>query len=315
MNILITGVNGFVGSNITEKLKNSHNLYGIDINQSSKDGIKQIYTWNEFDKVPKVNAVVHLAGKAHDTDNKSETQSYFDVNTGLTVTAFEWFLKSEAETFIFFSSVKAAADVVHGDELREDVVPMPKGPYGESKLKAEEYILSRKEEYESMSKRVYIVRPAMIHGPGNKGSLNLLYAVVKRGIPWPLGKYINRRSFCSIDNISSVVELLIIKDSVESGVYHVCDDEAISTNELIEEMCSVMGKKAIILYIPKVIINGIALVGSALKLPLNRFRLNKLTENYVVSNSKIKMALGIDKMPVSSSEGIEKTIKSFNNKN
>ena len=41
------------------------------------------------------------------------------------------------------------------------------------------------------------------------------------------------------------------------------------------------------------------------------FLLCKLTENYVVSNAKIKQALGIDKMPVSAQEGMRKTLDSF----
>lgn len=311
MNILITGINGFVGTNFTNEWNKRYAVYGLDIKQPAKEGVEQTYSWDELGKIPTMNAVIHLAGKAHDTDNKSEAQSYFDVNTGLTQKVFDWFLKSNTETFIFFSSVKAAADVVHGDELTEDVKPDPVGPYGESKIKAEEYILSKRAEYESKGKRVYIVRPAMIHGPGNKGNLNLLYGVVKRGIPWPLGAYENRRSFCSIDNITFVVEQLIITDRVESGIYHVCDDEAISTNELIEAICGAMGKKAKIWHMPKGFIDNIAKVGLVLKLPLNTFRLQKLTENYVVSNAKIKTELGIEEMPVTASKGIEKTIKSF----
>jgi nucleoside-diphosphate-sugar epimerase len=57
--------------------------------------------------------------------------------------------------------------------------------------------------------------------------------------------------------------------------------------------------------------NGAAAIGGALKLPLNKERLRKLTENYVVSNAKIKKALGIDKMPVSAKEGMRKTLDSF----
>lgn len=58
-------------------------------------------------------------------------------------------------------------------------------------------------------KRVYILRPCMIHGPGNKGNLNLLYNVVRKGIPWPLGDFENKRSFTSIDNLCYVVEGLL----------------------------------------------------------------------------------------------------------
>ena len=151
----------------------------------------------------------------------------------------------------------------------------------------------------------------MIHGPGNKGNLNLLYSVVSKGIPWPLGAFDNKRSFCSIDNISYVVEQLIVKDGVESGVYHVGDDEPLSTNELIGLISESVGKKSPIWKLPKGLMDTAARVGEVLHLPLNKVRLQKLTENYVVSNDKIKRALGIDRMPVSAREGMRKTLESF----
>ena len=152
----------------------------------------------------------------------------------------------------------------------------------------------------------------MIHGPGNKGNLNLLYSVVKKGIPWPLGAYENRRSFCSIGNISYVVEQLIVKESIESGIYHVGDDEPLSTNELIRLIGESVGRKSHIWHLPKGLMNGAAAIGGALKLPLNKERLRKLTETYVVSNAKIKRALGIEKMPVTARDGMMKTLSSFN---
>ena len=62
-------------------------------------------------------------------------------------------------------------------------------------------------------KKVYIMRPCMIHGPGNKGNLNLLYGVVSKGIPWPLGAFENRRSFTSVENICFAVNGVLIKDA------------------------------------------------------------------------------------------------------
>ena len=159
-------------------------------------------------------------------------------------------------------------------------------------------------------KQVYILRPCMIHGPGNKGNLNLLYNVVKKGIPWPLGDFENKRSFTSIDNLCYVVEGLLTKD-IASGIYHMGDDEALSTNELIAIMCEVMGKQPHIWKMNKRFMEGCAGLGTLLHLPLNTERLRKLTENYVVSNTKIKVALGIDKMPVTAKEGLIKTIRSF----
>ena len=238
MNILITGVHGFVGSSLVMALKSQHALYGLDIVSLDKDGIINSLSWEDvgpesfpMQNLPHFDAIIHLAGKAHDTKNQSAAQSYFDINTGLTQKIFDFFLESSAKKFIFFSSVKAAADSVVGDMLTEDVIPAPVGPYGESKIKAEEYIKEHL-EYSTTEKQVYILRPCMIHGPGNKGNLNLLYNVVKKGIPWPLGDFDNRRSFTSIDNLCYVIEGLLNQD-VPTGIYHMGDDEALSTNELI----------------------------------------------------------------------------------
>jgi nucleoside-diphosphate-sugar epimerase len=312
MKILITGINGFVGTNLTNNWYKNHKIFGLDIHQPDKEGVEHTFGWDELGKIPPVDAIVHLAGKAHDTKNQSLAQVYFDVNTGLTQKIFDYFLQSDARTFIFFSSVKAAADSVPGDLLTEEVMPAPVGPYGESKIRAEEYIIRAKnQEPRAKTKNIYILRPCMIHGPGNKGNLNLLYSVVKKGIPWPLGAYENRRSFCSIDNISYVVEQLIVKENIESGIYHVCDDEPLSTNELIRLISESVGKKSHIWKFPKGMMNAAASVGGTLHLPLNKERLRKLTENYVVSNEKIKRALGIEKMPVSAKEGMRKTLDSF----
>ena len=313
MNILISGIHGFVGSNLVIALKERHCLYGLDIVAPEKEGVVKTFFWKDIEpasfpmrNLPEFDAIIHLAGKAHDMKNRSAAQSYFDINTGLTQKIFDFFLQSSAKKFIFFSSVKAVADSVIGEMLTEEVIPTPVGPYGESKMKAEEYI----QQHLPKDKQVYILRPCMIHGPGNKGNLNLLYSVVKKGIPWPLGDFENCRSFTSIDNLCYVVEGLLTKD-IPSGIYHMGDDEAMSTNELIETMCEVMGKKPHIWKMNRRMMEGCAGLGTLLHLPLNTERLRKLTENYVVSNAKIKKALGIEKMPFTAKEGLVKTIRSF----
>ncbi len=311
MFILITGIHGFVGSNLVAALKNHHTIYGIDIVTLQKDEAEYTYSWNELRNIPPVECVIHLAGKAHDTKNLSKAEEYFDINTGLTQKIFDYFLRSEARKFVFFSSVKAAADTVKGEYLTEDVVPLPKGPYGESKIKAEEYILIKKAEYEAKGKKVYILRPCMIHGPGNKGNLNLLFNVVSKGIPWPLGAFENQRSFCAIDNIVFLVEQLIHRNDIPGGIYNIADDETLSTNEIIRLINQSAHKHPRIWKLPKGLINAMAGVGGALHLPLTRERLNKLTENYIVSNAKIKNALGIEKMPVTANDGMLKTFSSF----
>ncbi len=147
----------------------------------------------------------------------------------------------------------------------------------------------------------------MIHGPGNRGNLNLLWRVVRWGIPWPLGAFENRRSFASIGNVCEVV-LALLEGEVASGVYQVADDEALSTNELIALMAEVLGRKPRIWRIPCGLMSGVARLGDWLRLPLNSERLKKLTESYVASNAKLKRALGWERMPIRAGEGMQKTL-------
>lgn len=315
MKILITGVHGFVGSNLVSALKEKNTIYGLDIIAPEKEGVKYTFPWDFLDKegeIPPVDAIVHLAGKAHDTKNQAAAEVYFKVNRDLTIKIFDYFCSHpEIKKFVFFSTAKAAADRVDG-VLTEDVVPSPVGPYGESKIAAENYILScmRDNPDAFVGRGVYIFRPCMIHGPGNKGNLNLLYNVVRKGIPWPLGAFENRRTFTSVENICFALNGVLTKD-VESGIYNMGDDEALSTNELIEEICKSLGKKAHIWRLPKGLMFFVARLGGWLHLPLDSERLRKLTEDYVASNAKIKRALGVARMPVDARVGLMRTLESF----
>jgi nucleoside-diphosphate-sugar epimerase len=313
MRILITGIHGFVGSNLVLFLKDSNTIYGLDIIAPEKEGVAKTYSWDDLDAghIPEVDAIIHLAGKAHDTKNQAAAEVYFKVNRDLTIKIYDYFLAHDnIKNFVFFSTAKAAADKAEG-VLTEEVEPAPVGPYGESKIAAEKYILERfRSSMVQEDKQVYIFRPCMIHGPGNKGNLNLLYNVVKKGIPWPLGAFENRRTFTSIENICFAVNGVLTKD-VPSGIYNMGDDDALSTNELIEEICKSLGKKAHIWRLPKGLMSGVAKVGGWLHLPLNPERLRKLTENYISSNAKIKAALGVEKMPVDAREGLKVTLESF----
>lgn len=298
MRVNISGSTGFVGVNLASFFKsNSCKLVSINLrNPNWKKDVDQNST-----------AIIHLAGKAHDTKNTSNPIDYFEINTKLTQELFDIFLASNSRDFIYFSSVKAVTDKAE-DIVTEETITNPQTAYGQSKLQAEQYILSKALP---QGKRVFIIRPSMIHGPGNKGNLNLLYQLVSNGIPWPLGAFHNLRSFCSIDNVCYVVNQILEREDIPSGVYNLADDETLSTNELIEIIGATTNKKAKIISISKKVIITIAKMGDVLHLPLNTERLDKLTENFMVSNAKIKSALGIEKLPVSAKEGVVKTFQSF----
>lgn len=299
INVAITGSTGFVGTNLQSYLHDTCNIESLSVR----------YVPNQkFTFVTDV--LIHLAGKAHDLKKVSKPEDYYEANFELTKQLFDSFLLSDASVFIFMSTVKAVADKVDGI-LTEDVIADPKTHYGIAKYKAEKYILDQKLPE---GKRVYILRPCMIHGPENKGNLNLLYKLVSKGIPWPLASYKNERSFLSIENLCFIIKMIIENEKIDSGVYNISDDEFISTNELIHIISSVTNKRNVSIAIPKVIVGGFAKVGDLIRFPLNSESLQKLTENYKVSNQKIKKAIGIDQLPDSAQQGLARTIKSFKNK-
>jgi nucleoside-diphosphate-sugar epimerase len=293
MSMFITGSSGFVGKSFIANFSDEESIKwkrgnGININSEL--------------------VVIHLAGKAHDLKKTSKPEEYYQVNTELTKEVFDAFLASNAKVFITLSSVKAVADEVDG-ELTEQNHANPITHYGKSKLLAEQYIFSKEIP---KGKRVYILRPCMIHGPGNKGNLNLLYKLASKGIPWPLGTFDNKRSFCSIANLMFIFKELIEREDIPSGVYNVADDVPLSTNEVISILAESQNKKPKIWNVSKWLILSAAKIGNVLKLPLNEERLHKLTDSYVISNQKIKTAIG-KPLPVSSREGLLKTFNSFKN--
>ena len=284
MKFLITGAYGFVGTNLCKYLaEKGHECLALDIPAAKRDGVPyaSFYTWDELDKLPVVDAVVHLSGKAHDLKKVASEQSYFDINVGLTEKIFA---AAKTTRFIYFSSSKADANG---------------NAYGRSKLAAEQFL----------NGRAIVLRPAMIHGPGNKGNLNLLWGIARRGLPWPLAAFENKRSFTSIANICAAVEALCERG--ENGIYPIADDEMISTNRLIELIAETCGKRAKHWRVPKGMMRMVAKIGDVLHLPLNTERIVKLTEDSFVNNSHLKSQLGWNRMPIRAEEGLRRTLRSF----
>jgi nucleoside-diphosphate-sugar epimerase len=306
--ILITGVSGFLGGSLVKHFNevNDFLLFGTSREPEKARQILKPYTvemlkdssattLDEF----KIDCVIHLAGIAHDLSGRFRPDDYYRVNFENTRWVYDEFLRSAATGFVFLSSIKAAADS-STTPIDESVYPQPVTDYGKSKLKAEEHIVNSVLPGE---KQFYIVRPCMIHGPGNKGNLNLLYRFVKSGFPYPLGNFQNQRSFLSVDNFTFIIQK-VIENCLPSGIYHLADNGFMSANNLYVLIAGILGKKRRILNIPKGIVRlGAWSVG-------RRQTLNKLTESMMVSNEKIVKILNC-MLPVELEDGLVKTIRSL----
>jgi nucleoside-diphosphate-sugar epimerase len=313
-NVLITGVTGFIGRSLVRHFRSDD---GIKLFGHSRDygRASMVFEHGGLTLLPtissdvllqhSIDSIIHLAGIAHDLSGKFADDDYHQVNFIQTKELYDQYASSSATEFIFVSSIKAAVD--HSDVvIDEGHAANPSSAYGKSKLLAEQYI--NKAQF-SDERNAYILRPCMVHGPGNKGNLNLLYRMVKKGIPYPLAAYSNQRSFLSIENFCFVTEC-ILKGRLSSGTYHLADTNPLSTTDLVLLIARGIEKKILLLKLPKPIVSAFALFGSWLGAPFNKSVLSKLTENLVVSNRKLLLHLG-QRLPVASEEGLMRTIRSF----
>jgi len=296
MNILVAGASGFIGRNLVEYLKTKHQVNPISLRE--KNWEQQIHSPSVF---------INLIGKAHDHKKIATKSDYDYVNLELTKFLFQRFQDSEATLFIHISSLAAVEEIGSSTIIDTNTTPNPISFYGKSKKAADDYLLKQSL---ATGKRLIILRPTMVHGPGDKGNLNLLINFVLKGIPYPLGAFDNKRSFLSIDNLCFIISEILTKE-IPNGVYYVSDDKPLSTTTIIKTIALVSKKKIRIFAFPKTLMIGLAKLGDFLRLPLNSSRLEKLTSNLIVSNKEIKDSLNLENLPFTAKEGLVKTIGSF----
>jgi len=293
--IKILGASGFIGENLLKVLQG---IQGVSLRTEG---------WQE--QVSSASVIVNLVGKAHDHKGTATEQDYYYANVGLAKEVFQVFIESSASLLIHVSSLAALEEFESSNPLTESDECHPVSWYGNSKRDAERWLLA---QAFPQNKKLVIIRPPMVHGPGDKGNLGLLYKLISKGIPYPLSSFDNKRSFISIGNFSFFIQQIIEnQEMLDSGIYHIADDEPVSTNEIIEMIRSVTGKNVPKIALPKFLVKGIAKVGDVLPIPLNTKKLKKMTGDLLVSNGKIKQVLGINKLPLTAKEGLEQTIKSF----
>lgn len=300
MRIAVFGGSGFIGNHLVSFLKGHYDIKDISLRKP----ISENTVFNS-------DILINSIGKAHDHSGIAKDADYIYANFELAKEVFKLFIASSAKLFVHISSLAALEEIESETSLTEIDKCNPISIYGKSKRLAEKWLL---EQDLPADKKLIIIRPPMVHGAGDKGNLGLLYKLISKGIPYPLASFNNQRSFLSLDNFCFFVEQIIEKqDKIESGLYHISDDEVVSTIEIIEIIKTVTNSNVPNVMLPKLIVKFVAKIGDVLSLPLNTIRLKKMTSILVVSNQKIKTTLGISKLPYTAKEGLEKTIRSFKN--
>lgn len=299
MKVAIFGSSGFIGKNLVKSLKLKTDVQEVSLRNTSWRNNINIGT----------DVFINLVGKAHNHKGTATEKDYYFANVELVQNIFEVFNKSTADLFIHISSLAALEEFESNTPLVESDECHPFSIYGQSKRKAEQWLINQNL---SGNKKLIIIRPPMVHGAGDKGNMVLLYKLISKGIPYPLASFNNERSFISIDNFVFYIEKIIEKNrSLENGIYHIADNETVSTKKIISIIKEVVQKKVPDISVPRFIVKKLARIGDLSSFPLNTKRLKKMTSNLLVSNHKINSALKVSKLPLTAEEGLIKTIKSF----
>ena len=220
--VLIPGRNSYIGNRLAAWLALWPEEYQVDKVSLRTDKWQDI-DWSGYD------SIIHVAGIAHNSSNKSLENLYYSVNRDLTVQVASKAKKEDVRHFVYMSSM-----IVFGTDqaaIRQDTVPQPDNFYGDSKLQAEREL----ERLESEDFRVAYVRPPMIYGHESKGNYPRLSKLAKVTPLFP--DYDNRRSMLHVDNLSEFLRLVI--DNQDRGYYHPQNVDYVTTTDLVKEIAKI----------------------------------------------------------------------------
>ena len=314
MKILITGASGFIGSALIPVFKQSgHEIVATSRRKNFKFKGVKIYSitdlgpYTKWEEILKgVEIVVHLAARVHVMNDKKNDplNEYRRINSEGTRKLVMDSIKANVKQFIFLSTIK----VNGGTNLipfRSSDIPAPTDPYALSKLEAEETIL---EAAHSSKMRAYIIRPPLVYGPGVKGNFFKLLNICKKGWPLPIGSIDNRRSLIYVGNLVDMINLLIKKPPLSSGVYLCRDLEDISTPELVRKISAALDVKPTIIPFPLFLLKIAAIFFK------KRATISRLSESLLIDDSQTRKDLNWTP-PFSMIQGLRKTAAWLNNCN
>ena len=292
--VFVTGATGFVGRHLAGRLSAA----GYEVRSVSREDLGDPCdgeNWLRALEAAGAGSVVHLIGKTHSPDaaDPSALPSYLSVNVDITGALLRACRRAGVRRFIYASSIKAVGEESDpSSSFSEESPCRPEDSYGISKRRAEELVLE-----EAGTVDAAIVRPPLVYGPGVKGNFHALLSAVKRGIPLPLGGVRNARSLLCAENLALGIQLLLEREGPVSGIWHLADDGAPSTPELLRLVAEAFHVPSRIFPVPPALLEGMAGLfgkGEAAR---------KLTRSLVVSTEKAKRELGWAP-PVSLREGI-----------
>lgn len=286
MRILLTGSSGFLGGVFIKEWQNDHEILTLG---RSKENLISIDLSKEVPVLPAVELIVHTAGKAHVVPKtQAEKQEFLDVNVRGTAHLLKG-IKQMPRLFVFISTV-AVYGLEKGLEVSEDSPANGGTPYGNSKIEAENLIL----EWGSQNGvDVVILRLPLIAGPNPPGNLGAMIKAIRAGYYFRLGEGRARKSIVLASDVAHLILRLLGKE----GIYNLNDGCHPSLAELDLKIASHMGKT--IWSLPEKVIRPFAKLGDKIPIvPINTYRIQKLSHTLTFSDQKARKELGWNPRPV-----------------
>jgi len=304
--VLLTGATGFIGRHLAAALAHQGWRVRGAARTAGPHQVPGVEEWvvtgpvgSETDWDPalqEVTAVVHLAALAHRTDptNQPAEADYMEVNARGTRRLAEAVARLGAvQRFVLVSSIGAVADVCN-TPMDETSLASPVTPYGRSKLAAEQAV---RELFRPTGIEWCVLRPVLVYGPGNPGNMARLLRLVRTGLPLPFGGMDNRRNFLFVGNLVGAIERVLTVPGLSGRTFHVADDDAVSTADLIRLLAQAADRPVRLYTVPDWSLRLAAGCGDfaerlGLRTGLNSYSLRKLEESLVVSNQALRTATG-----------------------
>ena len=287
--LLITGSSGYIGRNLLNFFKEEYKIISLSRQKPTLKcewvQILDIQKTNFFEifELYKPEIIIHCAAIAHKGIPKSKKDiSYLSlINVEYTKKLLMASLQFKVKKFIFLSSIGVNKNIGFLP-LNEKSLLEPNNLYAESKLTSENLI----QKILAKSQTSWtILRLPMVYGLHSPGNLNLLIKFIDLKIPFPLEKKEKYRSFLSINNLISAVELILKNNKSDNKIYLLSDEESISLKDLITYLCKIRKKPINYFFVPSFFYKLLMF------LPLIGVKFRVMANKYKIDNSKIKKEL------------------------
>lgn len=283
--ILVTGASGMIGRALLNSLNSTRE--SMSASKSAQLGVGVDSHWRLGQPLggalDSVGSVVHLAARVHVRGKGfSDDSGFINDNADAALQLAQEAYAFGVKRFVFVSSIGVLGSNA-STPLAESAPYKAHNAYTTSKALAEEKLM---DFANSSGMELVILRPPAVLGPGVKGNVASLAGAVKRRIPLPFSRVLNRRQFVAIEDFVSAIGLALSHQRAPGEIFHVANPERVSTRDLCETIASCIGVKPKLWPVPP----GLLRYASAL---VGRKSLGDgLTADLLISSEKITRLLG-----------------------